>query len=52
VLIIASGPNRVDELAASHLNTGIAGDADFVRATTGFAIGAYRRSGMTCRSRR
>jgi prolyl-tRNA editing enzyme YbaK/EbsC (Cys-tRNA(Pro) deacylase) len=41
VLIIASGPNRVDErLASSHLNANIAkADADFVRATTGFAIG-------------
>lgn len=41
VLIVASGPNRVDErLAASHLNTTIIkADADFVRATTGFAIG-------------
>src|SRR5215207_6873663 len=41
VLVIASGANRVDErLVASHLNTEIAkADADFVRATTGFAIG-------------
>ena len=41
VLIIASGSNRVDErLAASYLGAGIAkADADFVRATTGFAIG-------------
>src|SRR5918996_1834916 len=41
VLIIASGPNRVDErLVASSLGTGLAkADADFVRSTTGFAIG-------------
>jgi prolyl-tRNA editing enzyme YbaK/EbsC (Cys-tRNA(Pro) deacylase) len=41
VLIIASGPNRVDEkLASSYLNAGIAkADADFVRSATGFAIG-------------
>jgi prolyl-tRNA editing enzyme YbaK/EbsC (Cys-tRNA(Pro) deacylase) len=41
VLIIASGPNRVDErLASSYLNASIAkADADFVRSTTGFAIG-------------
>lgn len=41
VLVIASGPNRVDErLVASHLNAGIAkADADFVRTITGFAIG-------------
>jgi prolyl-tRNA editing enzyme YbaK/EbsC (Cys-tRNA(Pro) deacylase) len=41
VLIIASGPNRVDEgLAATHLDSSIAkADADFVRSATGFAIG-------------
>jgi prolyl-tRNA editing enzyme YbaK/EbsC (Cys-tRNA(Pro) deacylase) len=41
VLIIASGPNRVDErLVSSYLSTSIAkADADFVRSTTGFAIG-------------
>lgn len=41
VLIIASGPNRVDErLASSYLNASIAKvDADFVRSATGFAIG-------------
>lgn len=41
VLVLASGPNRVDELrAASHLGAGLAkADADFVRAATGFAIG-------------
>ena len=41
VLIIASGANRVDErLASSYLNAVIAkADADFVRSTTGFAIG-------------
>ena len=41
VLVIASGGNRVDErLVASHLQAGIAkADADFIRATTGFAIG-------------
>ena len=41
VLIIASGPNRVDErLASSYLNASIAkADADFVRSATGFAIG-------------
>jgi prolyl-tRNA editing enzyme YbaK/EbsC (Cys-tRNA(Pro) deacylase) len=41
VLIIASGSNRVDEkLVASHLSASIVkADADFVRATTGFAIG-------------
>jgi prolyl-tRNA editing enzyme YbaK/EbsC (Cys-tRNA(Pro) deacylase) len=41
VLVIASGGNRVDEsLVGSHLNASIAkADADFVRSTTGFAIG-------------
>jgi prolyl-tRNA editing enzyme YbaK/EbsC (Cys-tRNA(Pro) deacylase) len=41
VLILASGSNRVDErLIAASLNAGIAkADADFVRSTTGFAIG-------------
>jgi prolyl-tRNA editing enzyme YbaK/EbsC (Cys-tRNA(Pro) deacylase) len=41
VLIVASGPNRVDErLASSYLNASIAkADADFVRSSTGFAIG-------------
>jgi prolyl-tRNA editing enzyme YbaK/EbsC (Cys-tRNA(Pro) deacylase) len=41
VLIIACGANRVDErLASSYLNAAIAkADADFVRSTTGFAIG-------------
>lgn len=41
VLVIASGPNRVDErLVSAHLSAEIAkADADFVRATTGFAIG-------------
>ena len=41
VLVIASGGHRVDErLVASHLQAGIAkADADFIRATTGFAIG-------------
>jgi prolyl-tRNA editing enzyme YbaK/EbsC (Cys-tRNA(Pro) deacylase) len=41
LLIVASGPNRIDEqLASSYLNAGIAkADADFVRSATGFAIG-------------
>jgi prolyl-tRNA editing enzyme YbaK/EbsC (Cys-tRNA(Pro) deacylase) len=41
LLILASGSNRVDEkLVNSHLNGAIAkADADFVRATTGYAIG-------------
>jgi prolyl-tRNA editing enzyme YbaK/EbsC (Cys-tRNA(Pro) deacylase) len=41
VLVIASGPNRVDErVASSYLTASIAkADADFVRSTTGFAIG-------------
>lgn len=41
VLVIASGVNRVDErLVSEHLNAEIAkADADFVRSTTGFAIG-------------
>jgi prolyl-tRNA editing enzyme YbaK/EbsC (Cys-tRNA(Pro) deacylase) len=41
VLVIASGPNRVDEkLVSSHLGAGIVkADADFVRSSTGFAIG-------------
>jgi len=41
VLVIASGPNRVDQqLVASHLNTEIIkADAKYVRSTTGFAIG-------------
>jgi len=41
VLVIASGTNRVDErLVSSHLNVQITkADANFVRVTTGFAIG-------------
>jgi prolyl-tRNA editing enzyme YbaK/EbsC (Cys-tRNA(Pro) deacylase) len=41
VLVIASGPNRVDERrAAAHLGAEITkADANFVRAQTGFAIG-------------
>lgn len=41
VLVIASGPNRVDERrVASHLKAEIAkADAEFVRSSTGFAIG-------------
>lgn len=41
VLVIASGTNRVDEeRVGRHLRAGIAkADADFVRSTTGFAIG-------------
>ncbi len=41
VLVIASGANRVDETAVSALVGETIGraDADFVRATTGFAIG-------------
>ncbi|MFN3842613.1 MAG: YbaK/EbsC family protein [Rehaibacterium terrae] len=41
VLVIASGPNRVDEgLIAARLGSAIGkADADFVRAATGFAIG-------------
>jgi prolyl-tRNA editing enzyme YbaK/EbsC (Cys-tRNA(Pro) deacylase)/ribosomal protein S18 acetylase RimI-like enzyme len=41
VLVLASGPNRVDErLAAAHLGAELAkADAPFVRAATGFAIG-------------
>ena len=41
VLVVASGPNRVDEgLAASHFDAAIVkADADFVRSSTGFAIG-------------
>ena len=41
VLVIASGGNRVDEAVVSaHLRAPIAmADADFVRASTGFAIG-------------
>lgn len=41
LLILASGSNRVDEkLIASHLGDTISkADADFVRATTGYAIG-------------
>ena len=41
LLVVASGPNRVDEkLIASYLNGEIVkADADFVRATTGFVIG-------------
>jgi prolyl-tRNA editing enzyme YbaK/EbsC (Cys-tRNA(Pro) deacylase) len=41
VLVIASGPNRVDEaLVSAHLDSAIAkADADYVRRTTGFAIG-------------
>lgn len=41
VLVIASGPNRVDERrAGTHLNADIAkADAAFVRTHTGYAIG-------------
>ena len=41
VLVIASGPNRVDERRVSaHLGTDIVkADAEFVRSATGFAIG-------------
>lgn len=41
VLVIASGKNRVDEArVAQHLGTAIAkADANFVRASTGYAIG-------------
>jgi prolyl-tRNA editing enzyme YbaK/EbsC (Cys-tRNA(Pro) deacylase) len=41
VLVIASGPNRVDEaLVSAHLERPITkADADYVRRTTGFAIG-------------
>jgi prolyl-tRNA editing enzyme YbaK/EbsC (Cys-tRNA(Pro) deacylase) len=41
VLVVASGPNRVDEkLIASYLDGEIVkADADFVRATTGYVIG-------------
>ncbi len=41
MLVIASGPNRVDEkLVSSHLGAGIVkADAEFVRSATGFAIG-------------
>jgi Cys-tRNA(Pro) deacylase len=41
VLVVASGVNRVDEKkVAAHLGERIArADADFVRETTGFAIG-------------
>lgn len=41
VLVIASGTNRVDErLVSAYLKTQIAkADANFVRSTTGFAIG-------------
>ena len=41
VLVIASGSNRVDEqLVSTYLKAGIVkADADFVRASTGYAIG-------------
>ncbi|MCL4801955.1 MAG: YbaK/EbsC family protein [Burkholderiales bacterium] len=41
VLVVASGPNRVDErLVSSRLDAAIAkADAGFVRSATGFAIG-------------
>ena len=41
VLVVASGPNRVDEkLVSSYLDGEIVkADADFVRATTGYVIG-------------
>lgn len=41
VVVIASGPNRIDEAkVAAALGEAIGkADADFVRATTGFAIG-------------
>ena len=41
ILLLASGTNRVDvALVSSHLGTALGkADADFVRSTTGFAIG-------------
>ena len=41
VLVLASGANRVNEAAIARFNGGAVGkaDADFVRETTGYAIG-------------
>ncbi|RQV35413.1 YbaK/EbsC family protein [Burkholderia cenocepacia] len=41
VVVLASGPNRVNEVAISELIGAqiVKGDADFVKETTGFAIG-------------
>jgi len=49
VLVIASGSNRVDEqLVSTYLNTEIAkADADFVRSSTGYAIGGIPPLGHT-----
>lgn len=49
VLVIASGPNRVDEaLVNTALGEGVGkADADFVRETTGFAIGGVPPVGHT-----
>lgn len=49
VLVIASGPNRVDEqVVSNHLQVPIVkADAEFVRAATGYAIGGVPPLGHT-----
>ena len=49
VLVIASGPNRVDVdlISALHGEKIIKADADFVRESTGFAIGGIPPVGHT-----
>src|SRR5512135_991474 len=49
ILVIASGPNRVDEtLLANLANEPIKkADADFVRSSTGFAIGGVPPVGLS-----
>jgi prolyl-tRNA editing enzyme YbaK/EbsC (Cys-tRNA(Pro) deacylase) len=48
VLVIASGDNRVDEVAVARLLERPVGraDADYVRAATGFAIGGVSPIGL------
>lgn len=49
ILVIASGPNRVDEARLAELaNEPVKkADADFVRASTGFAIGGVPPVGLS-----
>ena len=49
ILVIASGPNRVDETRLAELaNEPVKkADADFVRASTGFAIGGVPPVGLS-----
>ncbi len=49
ILVIASGPNRVDEARLAELATEPVkkADADFVRSSTGFAIGGVPPVGLS-----